>query len=226
MDQAPVPTDMRRSLADALQHLLEMNSNGGSALSAVLEQASEAELSDVLTRLRIDECAFGYHPPAALAQRIHSQLGGMLLTADSRLEHAEELQRVAESSVILLPNHVSYADANVIQVMLQRAGFEALCQRLTVIAGPKVYSAPERRFSSLCFGTIKTAQSSQRASGEAVMRPREVARIAQQSIACAFERLDAGDALLLFPEGARTRSGRLQPLLPAVARYCERPGTW
>jgi 1-acyl-sn-glycerol-3-phosphate acyltransferase len=38
--------------------------------------------------------------------------------------------------------------------------------------------------------------------------------------------LDAGDALLLFPEGARSRDGALQPLLPAVARYCEHPGTW
>ena len=31
--------------------------------------------------------------------------------------------------------------------------------RLTVVAGPKVYSSLRRRFSSLCFGTIKTAQS-------------------------------------------------------------------
>jgi 1-acyl-sn-glycerol-3-phosphate acyltransferase len=125
----------------------------------------------------------------------------------------------------LFANHLSYADANVIEVLLQRAGATALANRLTAIAGPKVFTSRERRFSSLCFGTIKVPQSAGVSSGEAQLHPREVARAARQAIDVAFARLAAGDALLLFGEGTRSRSASMQPLLAGVARYLERPGT-
>jgi 1-acyl-sn-glycerol-3-phosphate acyltransferase len=109
--------------------------------------------------------------------------------------------------------------------MLHRSGADALCDRLTVIAGPKVYSSLKRRFSSLCFGTIKTPQSSARSSEDAVMDPREVARAARRSIDIAHDRLRRGDAMLVFGEGTRSRTCEMQPMLPAVTRYLEIPGT-
>jgi 1-acyl-sn-glycerol-3-phosphate acyltransferase len=231
MDQAASVKDIRALVANTLQELLSGAAEAdrirfSEVLPGLLERASEAELAEVLSRVSNENYAFGYHPPIELARQIQHVLGDATLAADSSVEGVEHLRALAGSSVILLPNHLSYSDANVIEVLLYRAGLDTLCRRLTAVAGPKVYSEPWKRFSSLCFGTIKTAQSSQRASGDAVMRPREVARIARQTIACAFERLDAGDALLLFPEGARSRDGTLLALLPAVARYCERPGTW
>jgi 1-acyl-sn-glycerol-3-phosphate acyltransferase len=231
MDPAATVKDMRALLAHTLQELLAAASEAdrgrfAQALSQLLERASQAELEQVLLRVSNEDYAFGYHAPIELARQIQHVLGDATLAADSCIEGLEHLRELDGRSAILLPNHLSYSDANVIEVMFHRAGLAALSRRLTAVAGPKVYSEPWKRFSSLCFGTIKTAQSSQRASGEALMRPRDVARIAQQTIACAFERLDAGDALLLFPEGSRSRDGALQALLPAVARYCERPGTW
>lgn len=231
MDQAVAVRDMRALLAHTLQELLASVSEADrsrvtDALPALLERASQAELEQVLYRVSTEDYAFGYHAPIELARRVQYLLADATLTADSHIEGIEHLRELDGRSAILLPNHLSYSDANVMEVMFHRAGLPNLCRRLTAVAGPKVYSEPWKRFSSLCFGTIKTAQSAQVASGEARMRPRDVARIAQQTIACAFERLDAGDALLLFPEGARSRDGTLQPLLPAVARYCERPGTW
>ena len=99
-----------------------------------------------------------------------------------------------------------------------------MSDRLTVIAGPKVYSSLKRRFSSLCFGTIKVAQSSAVSSEDAVMNPREVARAARRSIETAQERLLHGDTLLVFAEGTRSRTRGLQPLLPAASRYFDVPG--
>ena len=195
-------------------------------VTSLVERASDAELEALIDRVQSDDYDFSYHPPVELARALHHALSEFVLPPGSILEGRELLQPVSGRSLVLLPNHLSYADANVIQIALARAGEEALSRRLTAVAGPKVYSDSWRRFSSLCFGTIKTAQSSGRASGEALMRPRDVAKIAQQTIAAAFERLDAGDALLLFPEGTRSRDVALQPLLPAVARYCERPDTW
>jgi 1-acyl-sn-glycerol-3-phosphate acyltransferase len=97
---------------------------------------------------------------------------------------------------------------------------------MTVVAGPKVYSSTRRRFSSLCFGTIRVPQSSARSSEDAVMNPREVARGARRSIAIAHGRLRLGDALLVFAEGARSRTPEMQPLLAAASRYLDLPGTW
>jgi 1-acyl-sn-glycerol-3-phosphate acyltransferase len=122
-------------------------------------------------------------------------------------------------------NHLSYADANLVEVMFHRAGADKTCDRLTVIAGPKVYSSLKRRFSSLCFGTIKVPQSSGVSSEDAVMDPREVARSARRSIEIAHERLRMGDALLVFGEGTRSRTRGMQPMLAGVTRYLEVPET-
>jgi 1-acyl-sn-glycerol-3-phosphate acyltransferase len=78
----------------------------------------------------------------------------------------------------------------------------------------------------LCFGTVKVPQSTDVASGEAMLRGREVARAARHSIEVALGRLRAGDALLLFGEGTRSRNGEMQPMLAATARYLDVPGTW
>ena len=101
-----------------------------------------------------------------------------------------------------------------------------VANRLTAIAGPKVFTSRHRRFSSLCFGTVKVPQSADVSSGEAVLSPREVARAARRAIEVAHERLALGDVLLLFPEGTRSRTQSMQGLLPAAARYLEGPETW
>jgi len=231
MDYTPSASELRKGL---LLHVLEFageytpaqRAQLSAAVSALLEQASDTELTQTVERLRCEEFGFCYHPPIVLVKRLHHAMAEVLLAADSRVEGGASLAPIADSSLILLPNHLSYADANLIEVLLHRAGFDSVSSRLTVVAGPKVYTKPWRRFASSCFGTIKTAQSSQVASGDAVMRPRDVARIARETIACTFERLSAGDALLLFGEGSRSRDSTLQPLLPAVARYCDRPNLW
>ena len=58
-----------------------------------------------------------------------------------------------------------------------------------------------------------------------MLSAREVARAARQAIDVAHQRLRAGDALLLFAEGSRSRTGGMQETLAGVARYLEVPGT-
>jgi 1-acyl-sn-glycerol-3-phosphate acyltransferase len=164
------------------------------------------------------------HDP--LARRIHHVLADSLLHRESAILGLEHAAAVAGQPVVIFANHLSYSDANLLEILLQRFGGSVLADRLTVMAGPKVYSSLKRRFSSLCFGTIKTPQSSALSSEDAVMNPREVARAARLSIESAHERLEQGDALLVFGEGTRSRSSGMQPLLPGVSRYLEGPQTW
>jgi 1-acyl-sn-glycerol-3-phosphate acyltransferase len=193
-------------------------------LERELDSAGDTAILALTGRLAEDH-GWDYYSPDPLARRIHHLLADRFLTSDSIAHGLENLAGAGPGvPVIIIANHLSYADANVVEVLLQRGGAGPLAERLTAVAGPKVFTSRQRRFSSLCFGTIKVPQSADVASGEAVLDAREVARAARRAIDVAHVRLAAGDTLLLFPEGTRSRSAAMQPMLPAVARYLEFPG--
>lgn len=173
-----------------------------------------------------DDHGWSFYPSDPISRRIHHLLAGNFLNAGSRVDGQEHFAKVQGQSLILVANHLSYADANVIDVLLERSGGAEIARRMTALAGPKVFTSRARRFSSLCFGNIKVPQSADVSTGEAVLTPREVARAARQAIDTAHHRLANGDALLLFGEGTRSRTGSMQPMLPGAARYLEGPESW
>ena len=195
------------------------------SLGREIDAAGPEALAGLGYRLAHAGSDWTYYPSDPLARRIHHALARRVLQHEPVLAGAEHLAAIAEKPVVIVANHLSYSDANVMEVVLHRAGARALADRLTVIAGPKVYSSLRRRFSSLCFGTIKVPQSSGVSTDEAVMNARHVALAARRVIEIAHERLRLGEALLVFAEGTRSRSGEMQRLLPGVARYLDSPGT-
>ena len=196
------------------------------ALETELDAAPGDALAQLKQRLTMD-AGWGYYPPDPLARRIHHLLADRFLERQSEVSGVEHLAAVAGAPLVLVANHLSYADANVVEVLLHRSGGSgaAVADRLVALAGPKVFSDRQRRFSSLCFGTIKVPQSADVSSGEAMLGGREVAKAARQAIDVAYGRLDAGDALLLFAEGTRSRTSAMRAMLPGASRYLERPGT-
>jgi 1-acyl-sn-glycerol-3-phosphate acyltransferase len=201
---------------DLIRHSLEIE----------IDRAGADALGRLGARLAATGTDWDFYPRDPLVRRIHHVLADFILMQDSTLYGVEHLASVADQPVVIFANHLSYADANLLEVLLQRAGGSTLSDRLTVIAGPKVYSSLKRRFSSLCFGTIKTPQSRALSSEEAVMNAREIARAARLSIDIAHERLRLGEALLIFAEGTRSRTRGMQPLLASVARYLDCPDVW
>ena len=185
----------------------------------------EVALEALHERLTADN-GWSYYASDPISRRIHHILAETFLAKDSTVHGVERLAQIKGEPTVIVANHLSYADANVIDVLFERFGGSDIARRLTALAGPKVFTSRERRFSSLCFGNIKVPQSADVSSGEAVLASRDVVRAARQSIKAAHERLAQGDALLLFGEGTRSRTSSLQPMLPGAARYLEGPEAW
>jgi 1-acyl-sn-glycerol-3-phosphate acyltransferase len=194
-------------------------------LECELDAAGPAALEALNRRLEAAGQEWTYYPPDPLARRVHHVLADEILDRRSWVTGLEHLASVRGQPAVLLANHLSYSDANLLEILLHRAGETSVSDRLTVVAGPKVYSSLKRRFSSLCFGTIKTPQSTALSSEDAVMHPREVARLARQCIDIALDRVRRGETLLVFAEGTRSRTCGMQQTLAGVARYLEWPGT-
>ena len=225
------PRCARDPLVDAIALFLARDhAQGLGEIRIMLEQAIDEAGPGAVDRLGSRLASAGadwdYTPSDPLARNIHRVLASRVLQHEPVVTGLEHLETIRGRPLVIFANHLSYSDANAVEVLLQRAGASEVADRLTVIAGPKVYSNIRRRFSSLCFGTIKVPQSTTRASDEAVMSARDVATAAKRSIQTAHERVRLGEALLVFPEGSRSRSGRMQRLLPGAARYLELPDTW
>jgi 1-acyl-sn-glycerol-3-phosphate acyltransferase len=185
----------------------------------IVAEAGHGAVERLQARLGHPADRWGYYERDLLAQRVHHDLAPVVLSEPPRVKGAAHLDALRGHPAIIVANHLSYSDANVIEYLLHQNGHGELADRLAVIAGPKVYSDLSRRFSSLCFGTIKSPQNESVSSGEAAMTARDVALAARETLATAHARLSGGDVLLLFPEGTRSRSGGMQPFLAGVARY-------
>jgi 1-acyl-sn-glycerol-3-phosphate acyltransferase len=125
---------------------------------------------------------------------------------------------------LIVCNHLSYVDTQVTDAVLARAGFRELADRIVAVAGPKVYTDAWRRLAALGLHTRKTVQSASVATDQATLPPRELAAIALDTLRSCMSLMDEGYVVLLYPEGTRSRDGRLQPFLRAVGRYLSAEG--
>ncbi len=195
----------------------------GATFEKALGRFSDAELARFWERVETTGSTWGYNPPDPVARLVSRLVHARLDVDGSELYDDGGLQVAHARPVIFLGNHLSFIDANSVDCLLSREGYADIADRITVLAGPKVFALPIRRLASLSFGTVKMPQSPSRASGEAVMSRRDTLELAKDTLATALERRRSGEHLLIFSEGSRSRSGAMARVLPAVTRYVEDP---
>ncbi len=144
----------------------------------------------------------------------------LVVTGIENLEIVREnLKR--NKSVVLLANHLSHADHPTLAIALRRNGFNDLAERLTFVAGmrfkdefiAKIFNDAYARIS------VSTPTSSPQTDEE----NRESQRINLKGFFEASRLLNKGNLLVIYPEGTRSRGGKLLKAIPTVTRYLENP---
>jgi 1-acyl-sn-glycerol-3-phosphate acyltransferase len=193
-------------------------------LRALLESWSDSDVDSVraaIAAVGMEGTLNGAHPAIREASRLWTRA----VLAGSTLEGVHELERAADRSpVAVVCNHRSYIDSNTIDLILSIHSHEALAARFVSAAGPKVYEGLFRRVASASLNTIPVPQSTA-FDHAAKLSGRELARRSLAAVSESHRAMSQGYVLLLYPEGSRTRTGKLQPFLPAVYRYFKQPGT-
>jgi len=189
------------------------------AMVELLQRTTDAELEQALLAMAALGEEHRLYPAVPFARRLSRAYMAPLLLPGSQVHGVEHLvQALALGPTLLLGNHRSYVDTQLTDLLLSRRD-PNLAARLVTVAGPKVYADTFRRIAALGLSTLHTAQSATVASAAAVMSVREIARIAGQTVVQAHALMSAGHAVLLYPEGTRSRDGQLGPFLRGAGRY-------
>jgi 1-acyl-sn-glycerol-3-phosphate acyltransferase len=190
---------------------------------SLLERAPDAQIAEALAHLLdlgSDYALYRFHP---LTQQITRRYMSALMHEATVGGLAHLRTAVDRGPCLLISNHLAYCDTQVTDLLLSQHGANDIAQSIVAVAGPKVYGTAFRRMASAGLNTLKTAQSAVMAHNVAQLSPREVGRIAIQTVHCALELMGAGQLILIYGEGARSRDGRLQPFLKAVRKYAALP---
>lgn len=191
------------------------------AVAAVLAAVSDEQLVTLQQTFIAAGEGYRLHPADPVASRI-TRTFMRFLSPGWSVTGAEHLDSFLESGPrrrLIVANHLSYTDTQLTDSILCLSGRSAVADRLVAIAGPKVYTEPWRRMAAVALHTRKTAQSSAVATEQDAIGVRELAAIAFETIRDCEQLMDRGYIVLLYPEGSRSRTGRLGPFLRAASRY-------
>jgi len=216
--RARLPALVAEQVDDALRS--ESISAELAELTASWSDSDVTSVVDATAAVGVERRLHTAHPLLRQAVRVCCRH----LLAGSTMEGVEHLAgAVAAGPTAVVCNHQSYIDTNAIDTVLCGHARDELANRIVSAAGPKVYEGLLRRLVSASLNTIPVPQSNT-LNHTTQLPGRELARQSLEAVAQSHAAMKEGYVLLIFPEGARTRTGRMRPFLPAVYRYFKLPG--
>jgi hypothetical protein len=193
-------------------------------IAAAMDEFDDGAISMALESLRTLGTEYALYRADPVAQRVTRTFMRVLMDGSqvSGIDHLRAAHERGPTMVVC--NHLAYCDTQIKDLLLVDNGASDLASRLIAVAGPKVYDTPFRCMASLALNTLKTAQSSGLAHNDVQMSPREIAAIAIETVHAAQKRMAAGDIVLLYGEGSRSRNRRLGSFIKAVRKYAQVDG--
>ena len=189
-----------------------------------VENAGDDLVADFLRKYEIAGVDWGFSEGSVFVREImHLILNKMLKFDITGTENIDAtLKILAEGKadrLVFVANHVSYSDANIFATAFDdnfsKNGFAG---DLAVIAGPKVFSHPVRKFASMHFNSLLIAQSQTVATVPVAYPIRVIARAAAKVVEDIKARVKI---FLVFPEGKRSRDGKMDHFLAGVYRMID-----
>ena len=189
-----------------------------------VDSRPDSVITDFFEKYKVAGADWGYSEGSVFVRDIMNLVLANMLDFDIKGAGNidESLKILAEGKadrLVFVANHVSYSDANIFATAFdgsfKKAGFE---NELTVVAGPKVFSHPVRKFASMHFNSLLIAQSQTVASVPVAYPIRVIARAAAKVVEDIKARVKI---FLVFPEGKRSRDGKMDHFLPGVYRMIE-----
>jgi len=140
------------------------------------------------------------------------------------LEGKENFARVIPAlkgpGVTIVSNHLSLFDATVTQMLLGReADFRRYAEQFFFITGRLVFTSDFTRVAGRAFRTMLVASPRDMADNES--HRRELMRLNLRSYKEAKERQKSGEALVLYPEGTRSRNNAMLPFHGPLFSYLD-----
>ena len=189
-----------------------------------VENASDETVADFLKKYEVAGIDWGFSEGSVFVREImHLVLNKMLnfdITGSENIDAAVKLLAEGKADrLVFVANHVSYSDANIFATAFDdnfaKGGFAG---ELAVIAGPKVFSHPVRKFASMHFNSLLIAQSQTVATVPVAYPIRVIARAAAKVVEDVKARVKI---FLVFPEGKRSRDGKMDHFLSGVYRMID-----
>jgi len=146
------------------------------------------------------------------------------LLSKFKLEGAENFAKVipylATTGVTIVENHLSLFDATVTSFMLEREqAFFEYARKMFFVTGRLVFTSDFTRVAGRAFRTMLVASPRDMAENESIRR--ELARLNLRSYKEVKERQKCGEALVLYPEGTRSRNNSMLPFHGALYSYLD-----
>lgn len=144
----------------------------------------------------------------------HFLIPSILIEGRENLEKAQELANEQRVKLILTPNHISNADAPVLNRALRENRFGDLADNLVFIQGIKLDRHPINKYFTKAFKVIKIWPQSLPAV--TIKEQVERRKIRVRASNDAKKSLQAGYSLVIFPEGGRSEGSLKQADASAI----------